>query len=211
VDEAHKLGIRVTVDSETIFTKMAVEAGVDCVEHPLPRSDETVRLMAARGVCSVPTIVPYQYINDRGGYFGSTSRRFTITDATMFAMVEKMKRAGIKLGVGTDLVVDWYRFLPDPYIQELRNFGRLGYSPAAALVAATRTNAEILGMADRIGTVEPGKLADLVLIDGAPDRNTEDLRNVTLVIVNGRIVVRDGRIFVPRHAVADAADSKPMH
>lgn len=211
VDEAHKLGIRVTVDSETIFTKMAVDAGVDSVEHPLPRSEETVRLMAARGISSIPNIVPYQYINARGGYFGSTSRRFTISDATMFEMVRKMKRAGIKLGVGTDLVVDWYRFMPEPYIQELKNFGQLGYSPAEALVAATKTNAEILGMADRLGTVEPGKLADLVIIAGAPDRSVEDLRNVVLVIVNGRVVVRDGRIFVPRHVPASTADSARLH
>ena len=211
VDEAHKLGIRVTVDSETIFTKMAVDAGVDCIEHPLPRSDETVRLMAARGICSVPTIVPYQYINARGGYFGSTSRRFTISDATMFEMVRKMKRAGVKLGVGTDLVVDWYRFMPDPYIQELKNFGQLDYSPAEALVAATKTNSEILGMADRLGTVEPGKLADLIMIEGTPDRSVEDLRNVVLVIVNGRVVVRDGRLFVPRHTPQSTADSVPLH
>jgi imidazolonepropionase-like amidohydrolase len=211
VDEAHKLGIRVTVDAETIFIKMAADAGVDCVEHPLPRSNETVQLMATRGVYSVPTIVPYQYINDRGGYFGSTSRRFTISDTTMFEMVSKMKRAGVKLGVGTDLVVDWYQFMPEPYIQELKNFGRLGFSHAEALVAATRTNAEILGMSDRLGTIEPGKLADLVLIDGAPDRNIDELRNVTLVMVNGRIVVRDGRLFVPRHPVLKAQDAVPLH
>ncbi len=199
VDEAHKLGLRVTVDSESIYTAMAVKAGVDSVEHPLPRSDETVKLMAKKGIASVPTFVPYQYINAMGGYYGSTSRRFTISDATMFAMGAKLKSAGVKLGVGTDLVVDWHRHLPEAYVQELRNFRRLGYSAPEALVAATRTSAEILGMDDRLGTLQPGKLADLIIVDGKPDQDLEDLKKVDLVIVGGRVVVRDGRaVLLPR-------------
>jgi imidazolonepropionase-like amidohydrolase len=199
VDEAHRLGLRVTVDSETIFTDMAVAAGVDCVEHPLPRSDETVQLMASKNICGDVTLVAYQYILDSGGYFFSTSRRFTLTNNATFAMARKMKDAGVKLGVGTDLFYALYKSLPEPYIQELRNFTQLGYSPAEALVAGTRTNSEILGMSDRLGTLEVGKLADLIMIDGRPDEKLEDLRKVDTVMQNGSIVVRDGRIFVPRH------------
>ena len=199
VDEAHALGLRVTVDSETIYTQTAVEAGVDCVEHPLPRSDETIRLMAKLNVCSVMTLVPYQYINAGGGYYFSTSRRFTETDAVNLAMAKKMDAAGIKIGIGTDLVVGWYRFLPEPYLQELRNYESLGKTPAQALIAATKTNAEILGMADRLGTLEAGKLADLIVVDGRPDENIEDLRKLDHVIVNGRVVVRNGRLDIPRH------------
>jgi imidazolonepropionase-like amidohydrolase len=199
VDEAHLLGLRVTVDAETIFTDMAVAAGVDCVEHPLPRSDETVKLMAKKGVYADVTLVPYQYILDTGGYFFSTSRRFTLTSDTIFAMARKMKDAGVKLGVGTDLFYGLYKSLPGPYIQELQNFEQLGYTPAQALIAGTRTNSEILGMSDRLGTVEVGKLADLIVVDGKPDENVEDLRKLDMVLINGRVVVRDGRIYVPRH------------
>lgn len=199
VDEAHLLGLRVTVDSETIFTDMAVAAGVDCIEHPLPRSDATVRLMAKQGTCAVVTLVPYQYILDTGGYYFSTSRRFTLSNETMFAMARKLKEAGVKLGVGTDLFYALYKSLPEPYIQELRNFRQLGYSPSEALVAATRTNSEILGMSDRLGTAEQGKLADLIIVDGRPDENLDDLRKIDMVLVNGTVVVRDGRIFIPRH------------
>jgi imidazolonepropionase-like amidohydrolase len=199
VDEAHRLGLRVTVDSESIYTQMAVDAGVDSVEHPLPRSDETVKLMAQKGVASVPTFVPYQYIIAGGGYNGSTSRRFTISDESIFAMGAKLKAAGVKLGVGTDLVVDWHHYLPDAYIQELRNFERLGYSAPEALVAATKTNSEILGMDDRLGTLQVGKLADLIIVGGRPDQDIEDLKKVDLVIVGGRVIVRDGHISMPRH------------
>jgi imidazolonepropionase-like amidohydrolase len=195
VKEAHQLGLRITVDSENVFTDMAVRAGVDCVEHPLPRSDETVKLMAARGIASIPTIVPYQLIiQNYGGYYGTTSRRFSLTEPHMFEMVKKMKDAGVKLGVGTDIVMAWYRRLPGPYIQELKNFERIGYKPEEALIAATRTNAEILGMADRLGTIEPGKLADLIIVDGKPDVNVEDLAKVPFVMVGGRVMKRDGRI-----------------
>ncbi|MDT9600119.1 amidohydrolase family protein [Sphingosinicella rhizophila] len=197
VDEAHKLGLRVTVDSESIYTKMAIDAGVDSVEHPLPRSDETVKLMAKKGIASVPTFVPYQYILAGGGYNGSTSRRFTLSDESIFAMGAKLKAAGVKMGIGTDLIVDWHHHLPDAYIQELRNFRRLGYSAPEALVAATRTGAEILGMDDRLGTLQPGKLADLIIVDGKPDRDIEDLKKVDLVIVGGRVIVRDGRATLP--------------
>ncbi len=199
VEEAHRLGLRVTVDAETLFTDMAVAAGVDCVEHPLPRSDATVRLMAKQGTCADVTLVPYQYIINAGGYFFSTSRRFTLSNEAMFAMAKKMKDAGVTLGIGTDMTYGLYKSLPEPYIQELKNFQQLGYTAAAALVVATRTNAEILGMADRLGTVEVGKLADLIIVDGRPDENPEDLRKVDQVLLNGQVVVREGRIFVPHH------------
>jgi imidazolonepropionase-like amidohydrolase len=178
---------------------MAVEAGIDCIEHPLPRSDETIRLMAKKGTCSVITLVPYQYVNAMGGYVFSTSRRFTVSDVVNFAMARKLKAAGVKLGIGTDLTFGLYRNLPGPYIQELHNFVTLGYSPIEALVTATKINSEILGMSDRLGTVEVGKLADLIFIDGKPDQSFEDLRKLDMVIVNGRVVVRDGRLFIGRH------------
>ncbi|HEU4694596.1 MAG TPA: amidohydrolase family protein [Vicinamibacterales bacterium] len=199
VDEAHRLGIRVTVDAETVFSDMAVRLGVDCIEHPLPRSDETVRLMAKNGIASVPTIIPYQIIiQEYGGYYGSTSRRFTLDEPRMFDMLRKMKDAGVRIGVGTDLILDWYRRLPEPYVQELRNLQRVGYTPEQALVAATRTSAEILGMGDKLGTIEPGKLADLVILDGRPDADIEDLAKVRTVVVDGRVVVRDGKLELPR-------------
>jgi len=199
VDEAHALGLRVMVDAETAYIQMAVEAGADCIEHPLPRTDETIRLMARNGTCSDITLVPYQYINAAGGYNFSTSRRFSETDANNFSTAKRLDAAGVKIGIGTDLVVNWFRYLPDAYIQELRNYEKLGHTASEALIEATRVNAEILGMGDRLGTVEPGKLADLIIVDGRPDAHVEDLAKLDLVIVNGRIVVEDGHVVYTRH------------
>jgi hypothetical protein len=128
--------------------------------------------MAKNGIASVPALVPYRYINrlSGGGYFGSTSRRFTLTEDSIFEMLKKMKKRGVKMGIGTDLVVDWIKYMPFACIDELKSFVAVGYTSSEVLVAATKTSAEILRMADRLGTLEVGKLADIiVVVDGKPE------------------------------------------
>jgi imidazolonepropionase-like amidohydrolase len=70
-----------------------------------------------------------------------------------------------------------------------------------ALTAATKTNSEILDMDDRLGTLEPGKLADVLVVDGRPDENLDDLAKVDVVIRNGFTVVQGGKVAIPRHTV----------
>ena len=103
--------------------------------------------------------------------------------------------------MGTDLILHWYRYLPGPYIQELKNLVAGGWSTSEALVAATKTNAEILDMDDRLGTLQPGKLADVLVVNGKPDENLDDLRNVEMVIRDGYRVVSGGHLEVPRHTM----------
>ena len=203
VEEAHELGLKVTVDAETFYIARAVEAGADTIEHPLPRTDETIQLMAKKGVAADPTLIPYQIIFDEwGGYFGSSSRRFTFSNEANLEMLGKLRRAGIKCGVGTDLILHWYRYLPGPYIRELKNFVAAGWSVPEALVAATKTNAEILDMDDRLGTLAPGKLADVLVVNGRPDENLDELARVDLVIRDGYTVVEGGKLLIPRHTSA---------
>lgn len=200
VDEAHTLGLKVMCDAEAFYVQWAVEAGVDSIEHPLPRSDEAIRLMAERGVQAVPTLIPYTIIIDVfGGYFGSTSRRFTFSKEANLELVRKMKQAGVKIGVGTDIVMDWFRYMPYGYIKELKMFTEAGFTVVEALEAATRVGAEILDVGHLIGTLEPGKLADVLVVNGRPDENLDDLVNVNLVIRDGYVVIRDGHVFTPRH------------
>ncbi len=200
VEEAHALGIRVTVDAETFYIDWAIEAGVDCVEHPLPRTQEAIDMMAARGVHAVPTLTTYSYIFDRsGGYHGSTSRRFSFSKEANLDVLRRMRVAGIKQGIGTDLVFDGFRFLPGAYVTELEWFVKAGYTNTEALVAATKTGAEILDMDDKLGTLEPGKLADVLVVEGNPMQDLRDLENVRIVIRDGHLVVRDGRLYIPRH------------
>jgi imidazolonepropionase-like amidohydrolase len=200
VDEAHALGLKVCVDAETFYIQWAVEAGADVIEHPLPRTDETIRLMAQKGTEAVPTLATYSYIfNLSGGYYYSTSRRFSFSHEANLDVLRRMKKAGIKIGVGTDLVVDWFRFLPDAYITELEQFVAVGYTNSEALVAATKTSAEILDMDDKLGTLEAGKLADVIVVAGKPDENLEDLARVDIVVRDGYVVVDSGQVVIPRH------------
>jgi len=201
VDEAHSLGLPVTVDSETQYIDMAIKAGVDSIEHPLPRSDAAIALMAKRGIASVPTLVAYRIImRGSGGYFGSTSRRFELNESVNETMAAKMRRAGVKMGIGLDVVaLAGTGFLPGSYIDELESFHRIGFTKSEALVAATKASAEIMHMGDRLGTIEAGKLADIIVVDGNPDEDFGALRKVRTVFVNGRLMLQDGRIYKSAH------------
>ena len=200
VDEAHALRLNATCDCETFYIHWAVEAGVDMIEHPLPRTDETIRLMTERHTEADPTVCIYTILFNQlgGGYYGSTSRRFEFNDSLHLDVMRRMKRAGIKMGVGTDLVMDWYRYIPWPFINELKYFTAVGYTPAEVLVAATKTNAELLDMDDRLGTLQAGKLADVLVVSGRPDERLDDLANVDLVIRDGYVVVEGGRVSIPK-------------
>lgn len=200
VEEAHDLGIRVTADAETFYIDRAIEAGVDIIEHPLPRTDGTIQRMVDSGTMAVPTLIPYVYIFDMsGGYFGSTSRRFTFSKQANFDVLRRLREAGVKIGVGTDLIAEWFRYLPSPYIRELEFMIEAGMSIPEALVAATRTGAEILDMDDKLGTIEVGKLADVIVVDGRPDERIRDLANVVSVVRDGELVVQEGRVLLPVH------------
>ncbi len=215
VEEAHALGLKVTCDCETFYIKWAVEAGVDMIEHPLPRTDETIREMAEHHTESDPTLSTYETILDRpgtdqsfgttraGGYYGTASRRFTVGRQQDFDYFKKMKAAGIKMGVGTDTDLSSF----EPYLSELKWFVKGGYTISGALVAGTRTNAEMLDMADKLGTIEVGKLADIIVVNGKPDQDLNDLRHMDKVIKDGILMVDHGQVQLPRHI--DAPLPKP--
>ena len=197
--EAHALGLKVTANAETFYIDRAVEAGVDVIEHLLPRTDAAINLMASQGTQAVPTITSaMRKIDQDGGYYGEASRRFTVTKESIMETFRKMRRAGITMGVGLDMG-NAVAELPSTYIQELKYFVEGGYTVPEVLVAATRTNAEILDMDDKLGTIETGKLADIAVIDGNPDESLDDLANVDLVIRDGHVVIKDGRVNIAPH------------
>jgi imidazolonepropionase-like amidohydrolase len=114
-------------------------------------------------------------------------------------MLRSLHEAGIKLGVATDLVSDWFLRLPAPYIAELTNFVRAGFSIPEALREATKVNAEMLDMDDKLGTLEVGKLADVLVVNGQPDQRLEDLAKVEWVIRDGEVIVQHAQPFQGRH------------
>ena len=112
------------------------------------------------------------------------------------------------LGVGTDLVTDWYRRLPAPYVTELKNLVSVGLSISEVLGIATKTNAILLDMDDKLGTLEPGKLADVLVVRGMPDANLDDLKRVEWVIRDGEVIVQGGIAVMPRRSLTGAALAK---
>jgi imidazolonepropionase-like amidohydrolase len=210
VDEAHRLGLKITCDCETIYIRMAIDAGIDSIEHPLPRTDEDIKLMAKKGIASIPTMQVYQHLFDTAGvYAGTSSRRFSMNSQSNFDVLKKMVAAGVTIGVGTDAGGNSAAMMPDFYLADLKFLQKAGYSPAKVLVAATRVNAQIMDMGDKLGTLEAGKLADVIVVGGQPDQNLDDLHNVEIVVRNGNIVIKDGRLFVPRHVPVPLAKPSP--
>ena len=114
-------------------------------------------------------------------------------------MLRRLRKAGIKCGIGTDLILHWYRYMPWPYITELKQVVAVGGTASDALMAATKTNSEILDMDDRLGTLQPGKLADVLVVAGRPDVNLDDLAKVDLVIRDGYIELQGGQTVIGRH------------
>lgn len=211
VDEAHRLGLKVTCDCETVYTALAVDAGVDIIEHPLPRTDDTIRAMARHHTASVPTLQVYQNVLDRsGGFYGATSRRFTLSAQADFDVFRKMKAAGIVMGIGTDTIGDANQLVPNVYLAELQWFIHGGYSPAETLRTATLTNAQILDMDDKLGSITAGKLADILVVDGRPDVDIEALRKVDKVFRDGILLVDAGQIVVPRHQPKPLTKAPPF-
>jgi len=101
--------------------------------------------------------------------------------------------AGVRIALGTDT----YRSLRDYWgrnAYELELMAERGLSPEQALLAATRNAADALGAGDRLGTLEPGKLADLLVVDGEPDRDVRVLQDPARL----QVVVQEGRIAVDR-------------
>ena len=114
-------------------------------------------------------------------------------------MVRRLRQAGVTIGVGMDIGHEWYTYLPIPYITQLKQYVQAGFTVSEALVAATKTSAELLDMGTRLGTVAPGRLADILVVRGRPDVNLDDLANVELVVRDGWVVVEGGRVSIPRH------------
>lgn len=197
IDETHMHGLRVTADAYGDYVTWAVEAGIDCIEHPLAIPDETIKLMAEKGTHFVPTIVAFYNVFatgypsagvSPGGFFFTMSRRFYMTHEMNLDTVRKARKAGVKIGVGTDIPFENERRYPKDYFKELGFFKEAGFTDEEILYCATRVGAEILDMVDKLGTLEKGKLADVLVVSGNPLDDIQNLQKIRLVIADGQVV-----------------------
>lgn len=167
-----------------------VAAGVRSIEHGNLLDAPTAKLMAERGTFLVPTLVTYEKLHDEGDRHGvpreSLDKLARIVDAGLESLTIAAG-AGVRIASGSDLLGPMRRYQGAEVGIKARALG-----PMAAIVAATRTNAELLGLEREIGTIEVGKQADLVVADGDvldhPDLLGRD-GGVVLVLLKGRIVL----------------------
>ncbi len=148
--------------------KNAVRAGIRSIEHGIFLDDEAIELMLGRGTYLVPTLVAARGVIDAADA-GAAIPEAAVSKAREVVEIhrESFRRAveaGVRIAMGTDSGVT-------PHGQNLRELALMvegGMTPAAALVATTATAAELLGVERDLGTIEPGKIADLVIVDGDP-------------------------------------------
>lgn len=187
VDETHRLGRKITVHAiGSAGIKAAVNAGVDCVEHGMLIDDETIKTMKRRGICLVPTIYVLNYVIDRGAQMGLSAASIAKAVALRDERDKHMRKvfaAGVKIAFGTDTI-----FPPQEAPREFGELVKLGLSPADAIRAATITAAQILGISDQVGTLERGKIADIVSVSMNPLDNIHTLEKVRFVMKSGQVI-----------------------
>jgi imidazolonepropionase-like amidohydrolase len=193
--EAHGPGRKITAHAiGTAGIKAAIRAGIDCIEHGDYLDDEAIEMMVERNVALVPTLKITENLGEHGaerGFLQNVVERAKRTMEAGFQSTLRAQKAGIRVGVGSDVDFD------ETAAQEVRMLIRAGLTPMEALLAGTKVAASILDLEHDLGTVETGKIADLILLDGDPLADPFALERVTHVIHKGALVRGPGRPPVP--------------
>ena len=187
IDTAHALGRKVAAHSHaTEGTRAALEAGVDSVEHATFLDDDTIRLFKAKGAYMVPTeIAPVAAVAQArsGALPPATLDKAEAAAAAMAANHRRAYAAGVKVAFGTDTGVSRHGDNATEFALLVNN----GLTPTQAIVAATVSAADLLGR-DDIGTLAPGKTADIIAVDSSPLEDVTQLEKVRFVMHRGKVV-----------------------
>lgn len=191
VDEAAKRGIPVMVHAHgDEGACAAVRAGAKSIEHGTFLTEETLKLMKAKGTYLVPTFITLEDLTQPGGdYFGPVLElrgKFMMPQAEK--VFRKAKELGVKIVTGAD---NGYSALTTSRISlECQHYVRMGMTPFEAIQAATVVAAELLGIEKATGRIQPGYEADLILIPGNPLEEIRYLQDVLMVISNGTVALK---------------------
>ncbi|MGO8970692.1 MAG: amidohydrolase family protein [Myxococcaceae bacterium] len=188
VEEAHRAGRKVAAHAHgTQSIKEAIRAGVDSIEHASLIDDEGLSLAKERGTFLVMDIYNDDYILQEGLKMGMLPESIEKEKALGRLQRESFSRAvkaGVRLAFGTDAGVY-------PHGDNAKQFAfmvRYGMTPMQAIRAATLDAAELLGWMAKVGSIEPGKLADLIGVQGDPLTDVRALENVGFVMKAGTVV-----------------------
>lgn len=194
VQAAHAMGRRVAAHAHgTDGINAALRAGVDSIEHATFTDDESLRLFKERGAWMVPTLLASATVTENarkpGYYIDVVARKALEAGPARMSNFTRAIGAGVKVAFGTDSGVS-------PHGQNAREFGLMaqaGMSPADCLVAATIHAATLCGVQDQVGTLEPGKQADVIAVRGDPLADVTVLERVTFVMRGGEVVRTEPR------------------
>jgi imidazolonepropionase-like amidohydrolase len=195
VDEAARLGVPVAAHAHAAEgIREAVLAGARSIEHGTYMDDETIELMAERGTFLVPTIYVGDYYADGDLLLAQDKQDDYAANyrSTFLAAVGRAHKRGVKVAVGVDL--GGYAVDPTVFAREFAVLVEAGMTPAEAIQAGTRVGAELLGWNDRLGTLEAGKLADIIAVTGNPLEDISALEQVAFVMIGGKIAKNPGAV-----------------
>ncbi len=198
IEEAHRAGVRVAshAHSDTQGIKNCIRAGVDSVEHGFPLDEEGAVWMIERGTFLVPTLSVNPAALEaiaRGiwSYKGSEAHVQRMADMAP-KTIELAHRLGVKIAFGTDAAMPLV--MHGGNAREFELLVEYGLTPMEALLTATRNAAQNLHLDDQLGTIEAGKIADLVVVDGDPLADIRVLQNLDCI----KLVFKDGQAVVNR-------------
>jgi len=188
VDESHALRRKTAAHAHGASgAKRAIRAGIDSIEHGSFLDDEALQMMKARGTYLVPTVMAPAWFKERLGHGlvfpPPIEAKARAAAEAIDGTVPRAIAMGVKIALGTDSAV-----MPHgKNAQEFGHYVRLGMTPGDALKAGTSGAADLLGLADRLGTLEPGKLADVVAVPGNPIDDIRQTEKVFFVMKEGVI------------------------
>jgi imidazolonepropionase-like amidohydrolase len=205
VDESHRLRKKVAVHCHGDQAGHdAIEAGVDSIEHGSFLKPETLTMMKNKGTFLTPTLMATEWIMHKlDSYPEALQAKAKAAGAARSDMFRNAIKLGVKVSFGTDAAVF-------PHGQNAKEFALmvgLGMTPIDALRTATGNNAELFGIAAKVGTLEKGKLADVVAMPGDPTADITATERVSFVMKEGKIIRNGPPSAKAAAAAADAPDS----
>jgi imidazolonepropionase-like amidohydrolase len=186
VEAAHLLGLTVAAHAHgKRGIEAAIRAGVDSIEHGTYSDAETFALFARHGTYLVPTILAGKTVAEMATIPGFFHPSVQAKAARIGPIIQDMFRrayaAGVKIAFGTDSGVSNH----GENAREFHYMVEAGMPPIEAILSATRGGADLIGAADRIGSLQPGRFADLVAVAGDPVADIAEMRRVTFVMKGG--------------------------
>ena len=167
--------------------KRAIRAGVQTIEHGTLMDDEAIELFKKYGTYYVPTIIAGKTAADSARHFGYYPALVTPKALAIGPKIQatfaKAYKAGVNIAFGTDAGV----FIHGYNAKEFEYMVEAGMPPVAAIRSALLTNAKLLGLDTQIGSIEPGKLADIIAVAENPVQNIKTLQTVQFVMKDGKV------------------------